>query len=994
MNFSVKHALSIVTKSQLRFVSLINCNARCFHPELLHTNGGEDAADIDPIYDELSKLYYFCLGKHSFFILARNMEPQEEYGGYLLKIPYGCMDSVSIMPALVDSELFVINLHTRPADVPSWVPLEIYCRSPARDYVIGQIKICWKTDFMFQHLKVGVFRVHTSTSDLLADMVWNSPSIFREEALPGAWRSDGAKGGPSEFATTAPHPSMGLYKIRGYEFYAHKDFAPETKRNEKELFFRNRGRKSDHYRGEHFSVRAQPPVDMSAPRPIVEETVQSVATDALKKHVVQFVQDYRMVETPSSCLKHGNPDGDIASWSAWMIRVRTLGLRPGMKDNVAAAGTEYRDITIIACRRTYIPPTMDTSQDIVIIFYGAANKYGSNSAVVTPQGILDTLTPASRGFLCDEIVVQTKADALLLSESDYSWFHSRLRIQPRAWRRGLEFCKSLTLLLERAGLTGLLTHPRAQILFKDTHLREDQEDPFEFAAYLAKEAVGLPDTAPPEIFEEWRRRVWRFLSWCIDGGMLPSVLTIDSLVYYYNVLIGQPRPQAKLVQIFESILYLRAPGEPYVNAPLVAKLRDERLMRKFVFNEYVMIRLIESGYLKSVLTQKADRTEYPRFLVRLLQRKTDASGGRYATRLKYSIAKQIVQLSMAFSHSTLRVIKKNKTLSVDDVGNSGPIADDVSVNIVVPTLFRMVMEDDENMQILATVSLVNYTLKNAIMKNAVMAGGILRRIVSFLGSKNNDLVRHTCALLNNCTKSEQYRQTVASFQVGPMLLNLLLPSPVPPAYRTVPILVNAVAVIGNLAIDTGLREKILDSFGRNYDGVGAVREADKSQKIPGIVMVLGDLLEQTADIDPTTAEKRDASTEHADSSDGETDANDEMEQGNISEVEPLATLYFHVVNTLKNLSVRIIDGDTSNKRCMRYVLENVFRVLKTTNSVQLQCVVLEFLYVLSFDKLLLYEMYSKFQLRTILEKMGEKNPKGLEFILKDLKRLHDKLNSS
>ena len=54
----------------------------------------------------------------------------------------------------------------------------------------------------------------------------------------------------------------------------------------------------------------------------------------------------------------------------------------------------------------------------------------------------------------------------------------------------------------------------------------------------------------------------------------------------------------------------------------------------------------------------------------------------------------------------------------------------------------------------------------------------------------------------------------------------------------------------------------------------------------------------------------------------------------------------------------------------------------------------EDLYVLSFDKLLLYEMYSKFRLQTILEKMEEKNPKGLEFILKDLKRLHDKLNSS
>ena len=125
----------------------------------------------------------------------------------------------------------------------------------------------------------------------------------------------------------------------------------------------------------------------------------------------------------------------------------------------------------------------------------------------------------------------------------------------------------------------------------------------------------MDNVVEPEIQEEWRKRVWIFLAWCIDRGMLPSIFSINSLVYYYNVLTGQPRPQSKLGQVFESMLYLHAPDEPYVNSPLVAKVRDERLMRKFTFNEYVMIRLLESGYLKTVLNQKADTSEYPRFLV-------------------------------------------------------------------------------------------------------------------------------------------------------------------------------------------------------------------------------------------------------------------------------------------------------------------------------------------------------------------------------------------
>ena len=59
----------------------------------------------------------------------------------------------------------------------------------------------------------------------------------------------------------------------------------------------------------------------------------------------------------------------------------------------------------------------------------------------------------------------------------------------------------------------------------------------------------------------------------------------------------------------------------------------------------------------------------------------------------------------------------------------------------------------------------------------------------------------------------------------------------------------------------------------------------------------------------------------------------------------------------------------------------------------LQSVILELFYVLSFDKVVLHEMYSKYQLRVVLEKIGEKNAEGLQLILKDLKRLHDGMQS-
>ena len=173
MNESVKHALSIVTKSQLRFVSLVNTNIRCSSvSETVQgvSDAGEEHSLVHPVYAELQKLYYICLGKHSFFILARNMESNEENDGFLLKLPYNILDGIDVMPENVDSELFVVKLASKPENA-HWCPSHIYFRSPARKFLVGQIQICWKTDYMFQHLKVGIFKLSVCNENLLQRMV-------------------------------------------------------------------------------------------------------------------------------------------------------------------------------------------------------------------------------------------------------------------------------------------------------------------------------------------------------------------------------------------------------------------------------------------------------------------------------------------------------------------------------------------------------------------------------------------------------------------------------------------------------------------------------------------------------------------------------------------------------------------------------------------------------------------------------------------------------
>ena len=136
----------------------------------------------------------------------------------------------------------------------------------------------------------------------------------------------------------------------------------------------------------------------------------------------------------------------------------------------------------------------------------------------------------------------------------------------------------------------------------------------------------------------------------------------------------------------------------------------------------------------------------------------------------------------------------------------------IAVNMLVPMISRLLYENDENLQVLSVCALVNYTHNNTPMKNMVMACGAVRKVSTFLTSHNEDLVRHTCALIRNCTKTVQYRQTVASYGIIDKLFMLLKESDTPPYFRPLPTLVQAIAIIGQLAHDPDIKQKITRAF--------------------------------------------------------------------------------------------------------------------------------------------------------------------------------------
>ena len=217
------------------------------------------------------------------------------------------------------------------------------------------------------------------------------------------------------------------------------------------------------------------------------------------------------------------------------------------------------------------------------------------------ERIVDSLTAVSLCHVPDRLVIQTKADALLLDEAGYSWFDKRLNIQPEGMRKAKQFCQVILQLLGTTGFADAVQNAIAELGI-DNDIPPQLDDPFVIAIRLEKSSHGLPSDAPLSHFLDWKRRVWRFLAYCVDGGVAPKSLNIKTLVYNHGALVGYKRQQNLLGMVIETLLYLHAPGSEHQNGiSLKSKLEDPRLMANFTFNENVLIQLLEQGYIQTTV---------------------------------------------------------------------------------------------------------------------------------------------------------------------------------------------------------------------------------------------------------------------------------------------------------------------------------------------------------------------------------------------------------
>jgi hypothetical protein len=441
--------------------------------------------------------------------------------------------------------------------------------------------------------------------------------------------------------------------------------------------------------------------------PEEEEQLAAAEAEKLKAYV-----DSYFVSESGPYRKKMNIVGDQAAWQCFAVRILA----------------SSREIGVIGVRRKYIPPLCDTYQDMVFILFGDQGARDDDFMRVLEDAV-DSLSPASAAASLqtrlevygsdssarlgptvlhptyyDRVILQARADALLLSRDLYSWLKNRpaIRVKPRTKFIDLEcnklakiFCNAIIALLpneeffkverKAAGAEGEASaavggggaggaggggekrgaKTRSDVEAKASADREkDDDDSSEDESgvegvqvknplsiifrMLSQKSEGADEDAATggangrsnggaaraaasaeNALEDWRRRISQYCAYCVDGGTRPDKLTFQKIVdaIEYGMDYVEPKDrhvaleerarhrsaQSDLDRVMEFLLYLSPTDSDYQQAESVHHKLEQCFRNRqpqqvqLTFNEWVMVRFLETGYLENVGPRARER---------------------------------------------------------------------------------------------------------------------------------------------------------------------------------------------------------------------------------------------------------------------------------------------------------------------------------------------------------------------------------------------------
>eukprot|EP00396_MALV-II-16_sp_LP-1_P000028 gene28-320_t len=338
------------------------------------------------------------------------------------------------------------------------------------------------------------------------------------------------------------------------------------------------------------------------------------------------------------------------------------------------------------------------------------------------QLVADSLSPVERDFTVYRDMVQAKLDSLRFDEDGYRWVENHLKLLPNQRECGKSFVRSILQLLQDGGTldnAALLTDPEVAFGRRCEAWAgiPIDADPLRIVDAMMNGAEGIPDDPPvvdkhkpgghaaygAETDEEagqvartrnlWRKRLARYLAYCVDGGICGSKFTLHDLI---DAKISGDLPrdtERTITRVIEFLLHLRRSNFelPFEDVSVLRQLQDD--LKGWEFNERVMQILLESDYLRKLFGRdEQGALDHAACCARRV-----VSPGVF-TSLKAAVCRQILQ--------------------AENLGAK-------SIQVLAPALVEVLrMSSSYYVQTCATAALVNLSAQNDQIKNLLMSSGV------------------------------------------------------------------------------------------------------------------------------------------------------------------------------------------------------------------------------------------------------------------------------
>eukprot|EP00921_Rhytidocystis_pertsovi_P023830 GHVQ01038263.1.p1 GENE.GHVQ01038263.1~~GHVQ01038263.1.p1 ORF type:complete len:426 (+),score=32.55 GHVQ01038263.1:3374-4651(+) len=393
-----------------------------------------------------------------------------------------------------------------------------------------------------------------------------------------------------------------------------------------------------------------------------------------------------------------NLSDDMCQWTGWEVIVRT---------------TDYTVVCVLL-RRQYLPPLLDTCQDIAIVF--RISLEDQQECQLTDDDFLkevyfaaDSLSSISQQMVWYKDFVQAKLDALLMNEPGFKWLQLRQKAMPVFLPKARAFLKSILLLLLKDGLLEDmdLVHELGETV-------EVDEDPMRVALSMVKSGEGMnvidDSDKQKSLINEWQMRVANYLGFCIDEVLLPGQFSLADI----TDAVGQAGPEtdATIRRVLDFLIHIRPKDMtvPCTGGSLVALVEDSvAFQRDYIFNARILKVTLEIGYIAR-LFPKGSEDKFLMLMGVLLR--SPAS----PVSLKTSVCRQILKATTS------------KTVAPD------------RLTPLVPSLVDLVRKKDSPssstyLASFAIASLVNLAGGHLPIKNMLVNMDVARMVVNIIKTK-------------------------------------------------------------------------------------------------------------------------------------------------------------------------------------------------------------------------------------------------------------------